>query len=61
MWEFDVLHSSHDELKQGLVDVRRTRVLVSREAYPTAAEAEQVAYLMGAARGEYPTSILHRI
>lgn len=60
-WEFDVLHSTHDEMRQGKVDVRRTRVLISKKHYPDSSEAEQAAYLMGAARGEYPTRVMPRI
>lgn len=59
-WEFDVLHSTHDEMKQGKVDVRRSRVLISKEHYPNHVDAAATAYLMGHARGEYPTSVLHR-
>lgn len=57
-WEFDVFHSSHDELKQGVTEARWTRVLVSRREFPSFHEAAQTAALMGLARGEYVTKVM---
>lgn len=60
-WDIDVLHSTHAEMRQGKVDVRRSRVILSKKHFPNALEAEETAYLMGAARGEYPTRVMNRL
>ncbi len=56
-WDFDVMQSTHDEMKEGKTEPRRTRVVLSKEAFPDALEAEQVAALMPIARGQYTTRV----
>lgn len=60
-WDIDVIHSSHEEMKQGRTDARLSRVILSKEHHPDPLEAEQTAALMGIARGEYVTGVGHRI
>jgi hypothetical protein len=55
-WDFDVMNSSHDELKEGKTEPRRTRVVVSKEYHPDALDAELLATQMVAARGVMPTA-----
>lgn len=58
-WALQVDHSSHDDLQQGVTVRQQTHVVLSREEFPGPAEAEQVAYLIGHARGTYPTRVKH--
>lgn len=58
-WALGVQHSSHEGLSEGNLRVSESRVLMSRAAYPDAIDAEQDAYVMGHARGTYPTRVRH--
>lgn len=58
-WTFQVDHSTHDDLKEGVTSKQQTRVVLSKKEFPNPSEAEQTAYLMGHARGTYPTRVRH--
>lgn len=58
-WALAVHHSSHDDLHRGITTRQVTHVLLSKEEYPEASDAEQTAYLIGQARGTYPTRVSH--
>lgn len=58
-WAVGVDHSSHEDLQQGITARARSHILLSREHYPDALEAEEIAYLWGTARGTYPTKVEH--
>lgn len=58
-WALAVEHSSHDDLKRGITARQTTHVLLSKEEYPDPMQAEQAAYLLGRARGTYPTRVRH--
>lgn len=42
-WNFDVSYSSHDELKRGLTEPRRSHIVLSREEFPEMTDAHLVA------------------
>jgi hypothetical protein len=58
-WAIAVNHSDHDSLKEGKTEVSETHVLLSKDEFPDPMHAEQVAYLLGRARGTYPTRVRH--
>lgn len=58
-WALQVDHSSHDDLKEGITARQQTHVILSREDFPEPGDAESAAYLMGHARGTYPTRVRH--
>lgn len=58
-WALQVDHSDHDSLQQGITVRQRTHLVLSREEFPDPSEAEQTAYLIGKARGTYPTRVKH--
>lgn len=61
-WEFDVFTSPHDDVKEGRLCRVWSRVLVSREEFPTyGIAAETAACLAVAVHGGMPTSVLVRI
>lgn len=58
-WTVDVLTSPHDAVKVGVLEAHRSRVQVSREAFPNPLDAEQVAAQMTVAiHGGMPTRVL---
>ena len=60
-YEFDVFTSPHDDVKVGRIYKRRSRVLISREEYPTYAAAyDAAACLAVAVHGGMPTAVLPR-
>jgi hypothetical protein len=58
-WAIGVDHSTHDDLKEGVVARSHSHILLSRDEFPDASEAEQTAYWWGHARGTYPTKVSH--
>ena len=61
-WEFDVSTSEHDDVKAGRLERVWSRVVVSREEFPTfGMAAETAACLAVAVHGGMPTNVLVRI
>ena len=58
-WALRVVHSDHDSLHEGITDRSQSYVRLSREEFPDPLDAEAHAYLMGRARGTYPTRVEH--
>lgn len=56
-WAFAVDHSSHNDLKDGVVAKSTSRVVLSRDEFPDALDAGAAAYEWGISRGTYPTSV----
>jgi hypothetical protein len=60
-WEFDVFTASHDSVKEGTLVETWSRVLVSKDEFPSSASASEVAGCMAVGiHGGMPTSILPR-
>lgn len=60
-YEFDVFTSPHDDVKEGRLERVRSRVLISRDDYPSYAAAYDVAACLAVAvHGGMPTSVLPR-
>lgn len=55
-WTVHVDHSSHDAFKVGVLVETMSKVVFSREDF-TSMEAEQAAFVMGCARGTYPSAV----
>lgn len=55
--DFTVHHSSHDDLKNKVLTASMSRMVLSRDEFPDARDAQAVAYLIGKARGTYPTLV----
>jgi hypothetical protein len=59
-WTFDVITADHDDVKRGIIASHRSRVTISRIAFPDWRVAAQVAAGMAVSRwGGMPTSILN--
>lgn len=62
MWEFDVFTCPHDDVKEGRLERVRSRVLISADAYPSYAEAADLAACLAVGmHGGMPTRVLVRI
>ena len=61
IYTFDVFTSPHDDVKQGITRRVRSRVVISREEFPTyATAADTAACLAVAVHGGMPTAVLPR-
>lgn len=59
-WTFDVITADHDDVKRGIIDSHRSRVIVSRLEYPDWRVAAQCAAGMAVSRwGGMPTNIFN--
>ena len=57
-YSFDVMTSPHDDVKLGVLARTRSRVTISRDAFPTYAKAyDAAACLAVAVHGGMPTSV----
>jgi hypothetical protein len=61
-WEFDVSTATHDDLKKGVLERVWSRVVMSREEFPTFGDAASTAANLAACvHGGMPTNVLVRI
>jgi hypothetical protein len=60
MWEFDVLGSDHESVKNGVIVTGRIRIVLSEEEFPTYVEASLMAAQMGCCHFPMVTSVLWR-
>jgi hypothetical protein len=59
-WSFDVIGSTHDLVKEGIIDAGRIRVVLSGEEFPTYVEASLMAAQIGCCHFPMVTSVLYR-
>lgn len=59
-WHFDVIGSTHDLVKEGVIDAGRIRVVLSLEEFPTYVEASLMAAQIGCCHFPMVTSVLYR-
>jgi hypothetical protein len=59
-WSFDVIGSTHDLVKDGVVDAGRIRVVLSGVEFPTYVEASLMAAQIGCCHFPMVTSVLYR-
>lgn len=61
IWSFDVIGSTHDLVKQGIIDAGRIRVVLSKEEFPTFVDAHLTAAQIGCTVFPMVTNVLVRI
>jgi hypothetical protein len=59
-WSFDVIGSTHDLVKQGIIDAGRIRVVISGQEFPEFWDAHLVAAQIGTCHFPMVTSVLYR-